>query len=157
MPAEPSESLPPVGVLPWDHAERGGWRSWPAKCHLLARDTECPTCDGEGFVVRNGMAATCERCEGKGKGVFPGVQALAGVHIDAAYDSLIRSQVGACEYRVTRAVRSSYRLPVNPRYKDSGRTLKPTEMVFVQFRFAGGDGLLMPLTYAESRLVKGGA
>lgn len=89
------ESLlrPPIGELPWTGDLR--WRPWPAKHHMLARDTECPKCDGEGFVVKDGMAFNCELCDGEGCGVFPGVQVFplgnGKMYVDAVYDQRIRT------------------------------------------------------------------
>lgn len=91
---------PPIDKLPWTPGL--DWRPWPEKQHMLAKDTECPECEGEGFVVMDGMAFNCKSCDGDGNGVFPGIQAFklgnGAMYVDAVYDGRIRRYLESPEW-----------------------------------------------------------
>lgn len=114
---------PPVANLPWTPGL--DWMPWPEKRHMLANRTICPRCEGEGFVVRDGMAYNCELCDSDGHGVFPGIQAMkAGnltMFVEALYDQRIRDYLPEPEW-------SPVYNPVN-------------QSMCVAIRFKGGYGM----------------
>ena len=130
---KPDLTMPPASQLQWTHGDRAGWKSWPVRNYLEASDSTCPACDGEGFVVRNGAASECRRCDGRGHGVFPAIQGIGHGFIDSKYDTLIRRHLGECEYRL--------QLVKSPLVVDG----RPWTHEVVQFRFLGGEGMLCTL------------
>lgn len=96
--------------------------------------TDCQACKGLGFQPLE----LCPECQGKAIGIFPALQPLAGVYVDAKYDRRIRAHLEGVEVFVPRDG------------LDSRRPLK--------FRFNGGVGLLMPVETkaAEERIRRAG-
>lgn len=61
--------IPPFEGLSWNHDRIRGWRELPKLEPLLAKDSDCPACDGSGYV--GGVIGTdCERCDGMGREWF---------------------------------------------------------------------------------------
>lgn len=90
------ENLAPANRLCWGAGKN--WQRWPKQNHLVASDTECPECDGEGFVIADGHAGKCPKCKGFGCGAFPGIQMVGGTPIEWAYDTKLRRHLRDIEY-----------------------------------------------------------
>jgi len=88
--------LPPVERLPW--VENLAWKPWPAKHWQTAKNSLCPKCEGEGFVVERGMAGPCELCDERGYGTFPGLQRVGTQWVAWEYDARIRRHLRDVEY-----------------------------------------------------------
>lgn len=180
VPAKPGDmvdehktKLPNATSLSWTHdwPYRGRWMPWPSQNHLGARETDCPQCYGTGDA--SGIPEECERCEGvgqtmeyfgepwgvhkpcklcnglghivkircptckgSGEGVFPAFQPLANMFIDCHIDGKMRRHLQAVEYF----------LPESGLAEPEWGTLAAT----VKFRFAGGQGVLIPLVTARA-------
>jgi hypothetical protein len=126
--------LPPASELPWFEGKEG-WRSWPKRNYLMATESECPDCDGEGFVCVKGFCETCRTCGGKGEGTFPDVQQIDYLYVCRTQDNLMRQHLSGIEYypHVFSGISKNLVIP---------------------FRFDGGHGLLCPLSDLVQRRIK---
>ncbi len=137
--------LPNACGLPWSR-EGTVWKPWPAQKTELASDTTCPACHGAQAICRicrkeydpDDMCKhiitdyernylNCSVCKGFGYGIFPGLQKVREVFVDADYDRKIRTKLPGVEYRISTC-------------KING---DPQELVHL--RFDGGQGMLMPV------------
>lgn len=155
--SEREGKMPPFGSLRWDHADLRGWKSLRPLDPILA-EGECPACFDSGYA--GGIVGTeCEKCYGggwpdckgcRGKGhvspgtpecrvcdggrrrVFPCLVEVDGMHFDAALYGKAQ-QLGG-EY--------------------TGGQLHAGDIIHspgLKFRFAEGDGLLMPISVEAAR------
>ena len=154
--------LPPACSLGWTHdlPYRGKWVPWPKANYILAASSDCPACQGTGDASGDPQdecetcygtghewvggaydmshpitcrtckglgfvpTALCGNCEGHAIGTFPAIQRLPTHYIDARYHGKIARLPGA-----------EYFIPERP-----AEVITP-----IKIRFAGGQGLLMPL------------
>jgi hypothetical protein len=58
-------NLPPASGLPWQHDRLKGWKPWPKSEPLVAVNSYCLECRGNGVIVP-GIPEECPDCEGMG-------------------------------------------------------------------------------------------
>lgn len=69
MPADVADhtaKVPPFESLLWDHDRHRGWQPLPPLRPLVAADSDCPTCDGHGWIGDHKNPPKCPTCKGTG-------------------------------------------------------------------------------------------
>lgn len=167
--AKHTGKVPPFSSLQWaDGRTERGWKTLPKRDPLMATDSYCPACDGNGYA--GGVIATdCDRCEGtgtewwnnerrngsclkcRGKGHYAPAEVCPMCKGDAfgTFPSLVELNgqfFNTGLYDKAQSLGCEYLLGD---MSDNYFVTYP----LIKFRFDGGDGLLLGLEQGSARKV----
>lgn len=149
-----SDRVPPFARLPWDKSKLI-WRPIPKLEPIVAADSPCPKCDGTGYWPTPPESALvacdcygegcrdcddrgdfapgyeCSMCCGKGLGKLPAMVKLDDAYVYVKYFRKFEKLGG--EYAI-----NPWSFPYQPAMRDR-------QVSLVRFRFADGDGMMMPI------------